>query len=77
MEGEGKYAGMLGALVLVDSEFRQVSVGTGFSDYERSFDPDEHFVGKVIEIKYEQIQDTYLQPSFIQVREDKSPKEID
>ena len=75
-EGTGKYEGMIGALVLQDSNGRQVQVGSGLSDHERS-KHDEWFVGKVIEIEYEQLMDTYIQPTYIHVRVDKTAKEID
>lgn len=69
--GDGKYSDKIGALVLKDSEDRIVRVGSGLSDTDRSYHPD-YFIGKVIEIEYEQILDTYIQPTFIQIREDKS-----
>lgn len=75
-EGIGKYTGLIGAVVLKDSLGRIVSVGSGLTDDQRNM-PSEYFKGKVIEISYEQIQATYLQPVFITVREDKSQREID
>ena len=74
LEGEGKYTGMIGSLVLQDKEGRTVKVGSGLNDTLRSKSAD-YFTGKVIEIEYEQIIDTYIQPTFIAVREDK--KDID
>jgi len=73
VEGLGKYDGMIGSLILKDSEGRTVSVGAGLSDQDRDSHPLE-FMGRVIEIEYEQILDTYIQPVFITVRE---YKEID
>ena len=70
-EGEGKYEGKIGALVLQDSEGRLVMVGSGLTDMEREAD-DMHFVGSIIEIEYEQIIDTYIQPTYIGVRHDKT-----
>jgi len=70
-DGTGKYLGMIGSLILVDSYGREVSVGSGLSDHERSKDF-EYFKDKIIEIEYEQIIDTYIQPTFIRVREDKT-----
>ena len=67
---------MIGALVLEDSQGRRVSVGSGLTDGDRN----EHynaFEGKVVEIEYEQIIDTYIQPTFIRVRYDKTKEEID
>ena len=68
--GEGKYNSLIGSLVLEDADGRRVSVGSGLDDKDRlkSFDC---FIGKVIEIGYEQIMDTYIQPTFICIREDK------
>lgn len=68
-EGEGKYQGMIGALLLKDSEGRVVSVGSGLDDLDRSYKND--YIGKIIEIEYEQIIDTYIQPTFGCVRYDK------
>lgn len=75
-EGEGKYVGMIGALQLVDSQGRQVSVGSGLTDEHRSLSP-FHFIGTVQEIKYESMADTYQQPVFLHSRPDKSKEEID
>jgi len=61
--GEGKYSGMIGSLVLVDKNRRVVSVGSGLNDYDRAKDPNE-FIGKIVEIGYEQILDTYIQPTY-------------
>jgi len=69
-EGEGKYTGKIGALVLLDSFSREVSVGSGLSDEERGYHED-CFLDKIIEIEYEQIMDTYIQPTYVRVREDK------
>ena len=81
-EGTGKYEGMIGSLVLVDSKQRTVSVGSGMSDCDRHQSPD-HYIGKVVEMFYEQIVDTYIQPTFgaeyegVLVRHDKTHEEID
>lgn len=72
-EGEGKYVGMIGSLILKDSKGRVVNVGSGLDDYERSMHPSA-FVGKIVEIQYEQILDTYIQPTFIRIR---AMKDID
>jgi DNA ligase-1 len=74
--GEGKYEGMIGSLILRDSEGRLVSVGSGLNDIDRQR-PDMYFINKVIEIEYEQIIDTYIQPTFVRIREDKREWEID
>lgn len=69
--GEGKYDEMIGALVLQDSEGRIVSVGSGLDDAARKPELSDYYLGKIIEIEYEQIMDTYIQPVFVQVRLDK------
>jgi len=68
--GDGKYVGEIGSLVLQDSEGRIVAVGSGLDDIDRVKNPN-HFIGKIIEIEYEQIMDTYIQPVFNCVRYDK------
>lgn len=68
--GEGKYTGQIGSLVLQDSKGRQVNVGSGLDDSQRAMSYD-YFLDKIIEIEYEQLMDTYIQPTFIRVREDK------
>ena len=73
--GEGKYEGMIGSLVLKDSKGRIVKVGSGLDDSDRMKEPN-YFIGKVIEIEYEQILDTYIQPAFVTIRDDKTEKEI-
>lgn len=72
--GEGKYEGMIGAIVLRDAKGRVVSVGTGFDDSQRDVEPN-HYIGKIVEIEYEQIMDTYIQPAFISIRDDKKESE--
>lgn len=75
LAGEGKYAEMIGALVLQDSEGRVVSVGSGLSDSDRRPELIDWYVGKIVEIEYEQIMDTYIQPVFKEVRLDKTKGE--
>jgi len=70
IEGEGKYRGMIGALVLTDEEGKTVCVGSGLDDNQRGYHADS-FIGKVIEIAYEQVLDTYIQPTFVCIRDDK------
>jgi len=51
-EGSGKYAGMIGALVVETSCGKlRSSVGTGFDDEARSKDPSE-YIGRIIEVAY-------------------------
>ena len=73
-EGEGKYEGQLGSLVLRDNSGRVCNVGSGLDDDDRLLDD---WIDKVIEIEFEQIIDTYIQPTFIRVRDDKDATEID
>lgn len=75
-EGEGKYAGMIGSLVLQDSQGRVVRVGSGLSDDDRNTN-DFYYIGNIIEIEYEQLMATYIQPTYIRVRSDKTKMEID
>lgn len=81
-EGEGKYTGVIGSLRLQDSEGRTVDVGSGMSDEDRMQHPD-FFVGKVVEMFYEQIVNTYIQPTFgseyegVLIRTEKTAEDID
>ena len=81
LSGTGKYEGMIGSLRLQDSKGRIVDVGSGMSDDDRL--RGTYFVGKVVEVFYEQIVDTYIQPTFgseyegVLIREDKTAEEID
>lgn len=68
--GEGKYLGKIGALTLMDTRGRIVCVGSGLSDFERGLH-ESNYVGEIIEIEYEQILDTYIQPTYVQIRKDK------
>lgn len=75
VQGEGKYHGMLGA-VIVSFKGKRVNVGSGFSDEERQlfWDNPELIKRKVIEIQYHEItpDGSLRHPRFIQIREDKS-----
>jgi len=75
-EGTGKYEGMIGSLLLCDSIGREVLVGSGLDDNLRNKDP-EDFLGRVIEIEYERIDNTYIQPIFKCIRYDKDIIDID
>lgn len=66
-----KYETSIGSLVLQDSEGRIVSVGSGLDDSDRQPELSDYYIGKIIEIEYEQIMDTYIQPVYVQVRLDK------
>ena len=79
VEGTGKYAGMLGALVCQSSDGKiEVSVGSGFSDAQRKNYTRENTVGRVIEVIYneritsrDRETDSLFLPRFIELREDK------
>jgi len=74
-DGTGKYENSIGALLLQDSAGRRVWVGSGLSDADRGHGY-SFWVGKVIEIEYERIDDTYIQPIIKCVREDKTIADI-
>jgi ATP-dependent DNA ligase len=79
-DGKDGFEGMIGALILKDSKGRLVSVGTGGGSHAwRNNDNKVKYLGAVIEIEYEQIMATYIQPSLPEdfLRSDKSPGEID
>lgn len=76
-EGQGKYTGMIGALICKGPNNIEVSVGSGLSDYDRA-QPVFAYVGKTIEVKFNQVipafkggGKTLFLPRFICVREDK------
>ena len=73
-EGTGKYVGMIGALLLEDSEGRQVWAGSGLDDYSRTMSTD-YFIGTIYEIEYERIDETYIQPIIKYRRGDKSERD--
>ncbi len=70
-EGTGKYEGMIGALLLKDSQGRHTWAGSGLNDTERSNHP-QWFIGKIVEIEYERIDETYIQPIIKYFRDDKT-----
>ncbi len=75
LNGEGKYDGYVGSLRCVDADGNEVCcVGSGLTDHQRSLHGS--YVGKIVEIKYEQIMDAKLiQPIFVTVRDDKTKAE--
>ena len=81
-EGTGKYEGMIGSLKLRDRNHRIVDVGSGMSDEDRQQCP-SFFMGKIVEVFYEQIIETYIQPTFgseyegVLIRHDKTIEDID
>lgn len=73
LEGEGKYAGMLGAIV-VDNDGTEVRVGSGLSDEQRrDLWEARNLVGRLIEVEYhEKTPDGSLRhPRFVRFRDDK------
>ena len=77
-EGTGKYTGMLGAIVCESADgFLRVSVGSGFSDAQRTNYKRDDLLGKVVAVKYnmriknKQGEESLFLPVFIEVREDK------
>ena len=76
IEGEGKYEGLIGSLELLDRDgFQAGFVGSGLTDSDRS--KWHGFIGKVVEVEYEQFQDALIQPVFKRVRNDKNPEDSD
>ncbi len=65
-DGEGKYTNMIGSLILKDGKGLIVKVGSGLSDSDRA-GVKEYYIGQWVEIEYEQILDTYIQPRFIRI----------
>lgn len=63
----------IGSVILQDSHGKICSAG-GLEHSLKRKDP-SYFIGKIIEIKYEQILDTYIQPMFHCIREDKTKGE--
>lgn len=75
VQGEGKYAGMLGAAI-VKYKGKRVSVGSGFSDEQRQqfWASPNSIKGKIIEVQFhEETPDGSLRhPRFVKIREDKT-----
>jgi DNA ligase-1 len=76
-EGEGKYTGMLGG-VIVDYKGKSVRVGSGFADFTRSeywdfADNGKGLIGKTAEVKFTEVtpDGSLLFPRFVRIREDK------
>jgi DNA ligase-1 len=68
LPGQGKYAGMLGSLLIEDANGRRFRLGTGFTDEERRHPP---AVGSVVTFKYHGYTDNGVPrfASFLRVRE--------
>ena len=75
-KGKGKYENLIGSLTLQDSKGRTVDVGSGLTDEDRQY-TNYYYIDSVVEIEYEKISDTYIQPVFKCIRRDKKHYEID
>jgi DNA ligase-1 len=73
--GEGKHVGRLGALVVEMPNGIRFSVGTGFSDAERSRPPP---VGSLITYRYQELTDRGVPrfPTFVRMRSDLNPPDL-
>lgn len=71
-EGEGKYEGMLGGII-VNNNGTEVRVGSGFSDYQRQRYWQDDLVGLIAEVRYTEVTpDNSLRfPRFVKLRDDK------
>jgi len=77
-DGQGKYEGMIGAILCESSDgIVKVSVGSGFTDYQRKTLGDE-IIGKIAAIKYnmmivnKQGEHSLFLPVLIEIRDDKT-----
>ena len=77
-EGTGKYTGMLGAIVCESNDsILRVSVGSGFSDAQRTQYKRDDLLGKIVAVKYnmriknKQGEESLFLPVFIEIRNDK------
>lgn len=79
IEGSGKFQGTLGSFICESSDgLLEVSVGSGLSDEQRDEYYTKSMIGKVVELKYNEIIDSKTSdtkslflPIFVQVRDDK------
>ena len=67
LPGQGKYTGVLGALLVERPDGRQFRIGTGFSDTERAAPPP---VGSLVTYQYHGLTDNGIPrfPSFLRIR---------
>jgi hypothetical protein len=79
LEGDGKNKGFIGSLMLQDKAGRTVKVGSGLTNDMGELDRGNwgNFEGTVVEIAYEQILDTYIQPVILHHRPEKKITDID
>lgn len=78
VEGEGKAAGMLGAIICESADgIVQVNVGSGFKDSQRKQYWSENIVDKIVAIKYNMRSknktgdESLFLPVFVEIRDDK------
>lgn len=69
LPGQGKYTGMLGALLVEMPNGKRFRIGTGFSDVERASPPP---VGSLVTYKYHGLTDSGIPrfPSFLRIRQE-------
>jgi len=81
IEGTGKYEGMLGSFQCVSKDgIVEVGVGTGLSDEQRELFFTPKMIGKIVEVKYNEVitnafdesKKSLFLPVFIEIREDKT-----
>lgn len=74
-EGEGKYSGSLGALIIEPKPGIKCKVGSGFTDEQRDkiWENPEDFLGRFIEVKFqsEHPSGSLMFPTFLRFRNDK------
>jgi hypothetical protein len=63
----------IGSLECIDSEGRVCFAGA-IGDENKKQSPD-YFIGRIVEVEYEHIKDTYIQPFFVSFRDDKSQED--
>jgi DNA ligase-1 len=65
-EGEGKYTGMIGGLI-VDFNGNEVRVGSGLTDELRAM-PTEDFIGKILTVKYQEAtEQSLIHPVYVEI----------
>jgi DNA ligase-1 len=75
IEGEGKYKGMLGAIMVKQTNGKLCKVGSGFKDDQRKdfWKHPKKIVKMTVEVKYKELtaDGVMREPIFVQVRYDK------
>ncbi|MEN8180420.1 MAG: DNA ligase [Pseudomonadota bacterium] len=69
LPGQGKYTGLLGALLVESADGKRFRIGTGFSDAERRMPP---AIGSLVTYQYRGFTDSGVPrfPSYLRVREE-------